>query len=184
MSAPDKRIRLILWWLLYRVPIDVDIQDNSLWRLHARKHLKLGKEWLRDIEARAPYHWKRMLEKRARRLEYAKAHGGYCLEGWTPPAPGEPIRNAPIHTLALRHPLGIYGVVCEHREGRELNSMARDDIKQSRSSDTSDTASRARTRASRTAGTPMSTVSRQVARARSQAPRSNWQSASAWQSRP
>jgi hypothetical protein len=124
-NYPNKRVRLILWWVLYRVALDVDIEANSLWRLSAREHLKLDKDGLRGIAIRFPRHWARMLEKRARRLAYARANGGYCPEGWTPPAPGETIRNPPLIALAKRHELGLMGVMCQYHAAMEANYMAK-----------------------------------------------------------
>ena len=37
-----------------------------------------------------------------RRLAYAREHGGHCPSGWTPPAPGEVERPAPVVALMLR----------------------------------------------------------------------------------
>jgi len=126
----NKRVRLALWWLLYRLPMDVDLDKKTywtenFWKEKARVHLKLDREAIMVIEASYPRQWQRMLAKRRRRLKYAQDHGGYCPKGWTPPAPGEAIRPLPYAALAARHEFGLMGVIVEYKEGIELDRMAK-----------------------------------------------------------
>jgi hypothetical protein len=101
-SQPDKRIRLALWLMLYRVPEEADLEHDRRWQVSCARHLKWNMEQFDALKRDFPSHWQRMLDKRARRLAYAREHGGYCPEGWTPPAPGEIERHAPVFALMLR----------------------------------------------------------------------------------
>jgi hypothetical protein len=122
---PNRRVRLALWWMLYRVPIDVDLGSRRDWQVNAALHLKWRLETFDDLALVFPRHWQRMLEKRSRRLAYARMHDGRCPDGWTPPAPGEIARNPPWGALARRHPLGMIGVLVQYGEAIELNTRAK-----------------------------------------------------------
>lgn len=87
--------------MLYRLPIKVDLEHQREWQIQAAIHLKWDMETFDDMKSVYPRYWQRMLGKRARRLAYAKKHGA-CPDGWTPPAPGEVFRPAPVIALALR----------------------------------------------------------------------------------
>ena len=110
---PDKRIRLALWLVLYGLPIDADVENDGRWQDACAKHLKWDWRIFAAIRQDFPRHWQRMLDKRARRLAYAKKHGG-CPPGWTPSAPGEIPRPAPLAALRMR---------CKTEEGRFLCLM-------------------------------------------------------------
>ena len=127
-AIPNKRVRLALWWMLYRVPIDVDAGSRRDWQIRCAAHIKWDMETFNDMTRVFPRHWQRMLDKRARRLAYAKDHGGECPSGWTPPAQGETIRNAPLFALAKRHRFGLAGVAFEQQEARELNYRAKHNL--------------------------------------------------------
>jgi hypothetical protein len=101
-SQPDKRIRLALWLMLYRLPEEADLEHDHRWQVACARHLKWDMEKFNALKRDFPRHWQRMLDKRARRLAYARDHGGYCPEGWTPPTLGEIVRPAPVHALMRR----------------------------------------------------------------------------------
>lgn len=126
IPLPNKRVRLALWWLLYRVPIDVDLAVRRDWQISCAAHIKWDTETFDAMTLVFPKHWQRMLEKRQRRLCYAQNNDGYCPFGWTPPAVGEVIRNAPLGALARRHAFGMMGVAVQYREGHHLNWQAKE----------------------------------------------------------
>jgi hypothetical protein len=101
-ALPNRQIRLALWYMLYQVPLGVDLDNDFGWQVTCANHLKLHWKEFEALRQDFPRHWRRMLEKRARRLAYARAHGGHCPPGWTPWVPGEKERPAPVGALKRR----------------------------------------------------------------------------------
>jgi hypothetical protein len=124
---PNRRIRLALWFMLYRVPLDVDIGNDFGWQVSCANHLKLHWKTFEALRTDFPRHWQRMLDKRARRLAYARKHGG-CPPGWTPNAPGEVTRPAPVVALMLRCKKEDDKIICflTHMWNRTRNHDAGD----------------------------------------------------------
>jgi hypothetical protein len=98
MSKP-RDLGLLLWCLLYRVPVESPITEQ--WIEVARGHCKLAPERLAELRAE-PYTklWERMEQKRARRLAYFQAHG-IVPRSWTPLAPGEQDRTIQVQRMKL-----------------------------------------------------------------------------------
>jgi hypothetical protein len=86
-----KQVRLVCWYLLYRIPIgwaitegderDACLKFNLNWELWERA------KWLKPLI-------KTVLEKRERRKAFLVANG-WIYKGWTPPKPGEKERCSP-----------------------------------------------------------------------------------------
>jgi len=86
-----KQVRLVCWYLLYRIPIGWAITEEDeraacikfklVWELWERA------KWLKPLI-------KTVLEKRERRKAFLVANG-WIYKGWTPPKPGEKERGSP-----------------------------------------------------------------------------------------
>ena len=98
----NKRFRLALWWLTYRLPVldGVNKETEEL----ARKHCKYSEaDWARDRED-FQSQWERMLSKRERRFRWYQKRGK-VPDGWTPPDPNDPhSRKYPKRALAATLP--------------------------------------------------------------------------------
>jgi len=109
---PNRQIKLALWFMLYQVPLDVDLENDFGWQVTCSNHLKWHWKAFEALRKDFPRHWWRMLDKRARRLAYAREHGGRCPSGWTPPAPGEIERPAPVVALMRRCKTESQRLIC------------------------------------------------------------------------
>lgn len=89
---------LLLWCLLYRVPIDAEITPQ--WIEVARKHCKMSPDRLNEVkeDPALQHHWERMDAKRAARRRYFKKHGEAPPKGY-PLLPGEPDRTVQVMAL-------------------------------------------------------------------------------------
>jgi hypothetical protein len=99
-QTPKPRdLGLLLWCLLYRVPIEEKITKR--WIEAARKHCRMSPERLTTLrQGMHARHWCRLRERRARRLIYFRKHGE-IPHGWTPPAPGEQDRSKQVQAMRL-----------------------------------------------------------------------------------
>jgi hypothetical protein len=99
-ARPDKRLRLLLWFLLYKVPALDDISRKQ--EIDACIHCHLTAEFMEVAKRESTKQWSNMLAKRDRRRVFLKEHG-FIHDGWTPPAPNEPrSRNFPTWALMKR----------------------------------------------------------------------------------
>jgi hypothetical protein len=82
MPQPNKHFRLVLWFLLYRVhpQQQIDRQVEKIACESCRMPLCLFDRFKADF----PTHWNRLLEKRSRRLTHLLKYGE-IPDGWTPP---------------------------------------------------------------------------------------------------
>ncbi len=90
---------LLLWTLLYRVPVEEKLTNR--WIEAGRQRCRMSRERLASLrEGAHARHWKRLHERRARRLSYFREHGE-IPDGWTPPAPGEQDRSKQVLAMQL-----------------------------------------------------------------------------------
>ena len=82
IPQPSKHFRLVLWFLLYRVHAQQQI-DREV-EVIACQACRMPVPLFDRFKADFRHHWNQMLEKRARRLAYLLEHGE-LPEGWTPP---------------------------------------------------------------------------------------------------
>ena len=82
IPQPTKHFRLVLWFLLYRVhpQQQIDRQMEVIACERCRMPLCLFNLFKKDFQS----HWNRLLEKRARRLAHLLKYGE-IPDGWTPP---------------------------------------------------------------------------------------------------
>lgn len=98
-NPKPRDLGLLLWTLLYRVPVEEKL--TSRWIEAARKHCRMSKERLAALrEGEHGRHWKRLHERRTRRLSYFREHGK-IPDGWTPPAPGEQDRSKQVMAMQM-----------------------------------------------------------------------------------
>ena len=98
-NPKPRDLGLLLWTLLYRVPIEEKL--TSRWIEAARKHCRMSKERLAALrEGAHTRHWRRLRERRARRLSYFREHGR-IPDGWTPPVPGEQDRSKQVMAMQM-----------------------------------------------------------------------------------
>ncbi|HEX4084172.1 MAG TPA: hypothetical protein VHY22_04620 [Chthoniobacteraceae bacterium] len=86
-GRPDRRLRLLLWVLLYKIPPLWEISREN--ELNACAHCRVSWEFLNTAKKEFPVHWARMLAKRERRRAFVRQHG-FVHDGWTPPDPNDP----------------------------------------------------------------------------------------------
>ena len=118
----NKRFRLALWWLTYRLHVTEDINEES--EKAARDHCKYSeKDWKQDRKD-FQSQWDRMLSKRSRRFDWFRKYGEVPA-GWTPPDPKDPhSRKYPQRALANRLPkrYRMFGYVLLDRPDYELEA--------------------------------------------------------------
>jgi hypothetical protein len=84
-AQPVKWMKLIQWWLLHRVPIDLIITPQIEAAACARFKIP---EWKwEEAKKRFPKLLQKVNQKRLRRIEYALETGTFPPAGWTPPDP-------------------------------------------------------------------------------------------------
>jgi hypothetical protein len=84
-AQPVKWMKLIHWWLLHRVPIDMILTPQ----LEAAACIRFKiPEWKwEEAKKRFPTLLQKVNQKRLRRMEYALDTGTLPPAGWTPPDP-------------------------------------------------------------------------------------------------
>src|SRR5258708_36661877 len=80
-----KWMKLIQWWLVHRVPIDMIITPPV--EAAACLRFKIPEWKWEEAKKRFPNLLAKVNQKRLRRIEYALATGKFPPAGWTPPAP-------------------------------------------------------------------------------------------------
>ncbi len=80
-TGADKRERLLLWWLTYRLAVERKVDAAAV--EDAAQETGLTPLQIDAIRAKHPIHWERMLLKRELRLEHHLQHGA-VPEGVTP----------------------------------------------------------------------------------------------------
>jgi hypothetical protein len=84
-AQPVKWMKLIQWWLVHRVPIDMIITPTVEAAACARFKIP---EWKwKEAKKRFPRLLPKVNQKRLRRIEYALETGRVPPAGWTPPDP-------------------------------------------------------------------------------------------------
>jgi hypothetical protein len=84
-AQPVKWMKLIQWWLVHRVPIDMIITPTVEAAACARFKIP---EWKwEEAKKRFPKLLQKVNQKRLRRIEYALETGTFPPAGWTPPDP-------------------------------------------------------------------------------------------------
>lgn len=88
-------IKLVLWFLLYRVPVEDELTPTI--EQSAVVHAKFKGGWSEWLKAREkwPKQYERMLTKRRLRAEFQDQHGS-VPDGWSPPVDGQNNRK-PSH---------------------------------------------------------------------------------------
>jgi hypothetical protein len=84
-AQPVKWMKLIQWWLVHRVPIDVMITPEI--EAAACRRFKIPAAAWEEAKKRFPSLLPKVNQKRLRRMEYALATGKFPPNGWTPPDP-------------------------------------------------------------------------------------------------
>ena len=69
----SKRMRLLLWWLTYRLGVEKRVDDLAI--KEAAEKTRLSPQDIWAAKADYPVHWERMLLKRTLRLNYQRKHG-------------------------------------------------------------------------------------------------------------
>jgi len=105
-NRPNRRIRLILWWLLYKIPVERELTIAD--ELQAAIHCRVPFEEIEHIRTTYLRQWSTMGIKRVRRRCYFLQHGS-IPDGWTPPDPldrrsrNRPCRGASPRASARAH---------------------------------------------------------------------------------
>jgi hypothetical protein len=84
-AQPVKWMKLIQWWLVHRVPIDMIITPPV--EAAACMRFKIPESKWEDAKQRFPQLLPKVNQKRLRRIEYALETGKFPRKGWTPPDP-------------------------------------------------------------------------------------------------
>jgi hypothetical protein len=84
-AQPVKWMKLIQWWLVHRVPIDMIITAPV--EAAACMRFKVPKWKWEEAKKRFPSLFQKVNQKRLRRIEYALETGKFPPDGWTPPDP-------------------------------------------------------------------------------------------------
>jgi hypothetical protein len=84
-AQPVKWMKLIQWWLVHRVPIDVMITPDI--EAAACLRFKIPEWKWKNAKQRFPKLLLKVYHKRLRRMEYALETGKFPPQGWTPPDP-------------------------------------------------------------------------------------------------
>ena len=82
-------MKLIQWWLVHRVPIDVLITPEI--EATACNQFKIPLAAWEEAKKRFPSLLSEVNQKRLRRMEYFLATGNLAPNGWTPPGSKEPL---------------------------------------------------------------------------------------------
>ena len=103
-NTPNKKYSLVLWYLVYRIPINSAIGDAQITEALERFKCPLV-DFLNEKQLH-PNKYAQMLRKRLLRSECAREHGS-IQDGWCPP---DPERNGdkrqtrrPIQAIELGH---------------------------------------------------------------------------------
>ena len=101
-AQPVKWMKLIQWWLLHRVPIDMIITPTVEAAACARFKV-LEWKW-QEAKKRFPNLLPEVNQKRLRRMEYALETGVVPPAGWTPPDPrNRSTQNVPPYASFWKH---------------------------------------------------------------------------------
>jgi hypothetical protein len=84
-AQPVKWMKLIQWWLVHRVPIDMIVTPTT--EAVACARFKIPQWKWEEAKKRFPKLLPKVNQKRLRRMEYALATGMIPPNGWTPPDP-------------------------------------------------------------------------------------------------
>ena len=79
----SKRMRLLLWWLTYRLGVEKPVDDLAI--KEAAEKTRLSPQDIWAAKADYPVHWERMLLKRTLRLNHQRKHGSVpngITPGW------------------------------------------------------------------------------------------------------
>jgi hypothetical protein len=101
-AQPVKWMKLIVWWLVHRVPIDMIITPTVEAAACARFKIP---EWKwEEAKKRFPSLLPKVNQKRLRRMEYALETGTFPPTGWTPPDPkNRSTQNVPPYAQFWKH---------------------------------------------------------------------------------
>ena len=101
-KLPVKWMKLIQWWLLHRVPIDVLITPEIEAAACAR--FKIPPAAWEEAKKRFPNLLPKVNQKRLRRMEYFLETGELPPAGWTPPDPkNRSTQNLPPYASFWKH---------------------------------------------------------------------------------
>jgi hypothetical protein len=101
-AQPVKWMKLIQWWLVHRVRIDMIITPPVEAAACAR--FKIPELKWEEAKQRFPSLLPKVNQKRLRRMEYALETGTFPPNGWTPPDPkNRSTRNAPPYLQFWKH---------------------------------------------------------------------------------
>jgi hypothetical protein len=84
-AQPVKWMKLIQWWLLHRVPLDMIITPDI--EAAACTRFKIPEWKWEEAKKRFPNLLLKVNQKRLRRMDYILATGKFPPDGWTPPDP-------------------------------------------------------------------------------------------------
>lgn len=99
-SRVSKHVRLVCWWLVYRVDPARNLipEDETA----ACAHAKMPLERWEATKSDHPREWEKVLSKRARRRAWLEENGT-VPDGWTPPDPSDGrTANRPISAYLAR----------------------------------------------------------------------------------
>jgi hypothetical protein len=95
-------MKLIQWWLVHRIPIEMIIRPQI--EAAARTRFKIPERKWEDAKKRFPNLLPKVNQKRRRRMEYFLATGKLPLAGWTPPDPkNRSTQNVPLYASFWKH---------------------------------------------------------------------------------
>jgi hypothetical protein len=101
-AQPVKWMKLVQWWLVHRVPIDVIVTPEVEAAACSRFKIPLA-AW-EEAKRRFPRLLVKVNEKRLRRMEYVLATGKLPPNGWTPPDPkNRSTQNVPPYAQFWKH---------------------------------------------------------------------------------
>lgn len=101
-AQPVKWMKLIQWWLLYRVPIDMIITPQL--EAAACVRFKIPEWRWEEAKKRFPNLLHKVNQKRLRRIEYFLATSKLPPAGWTPPDPkNRSTQNVPPYASFWKH---------------------------------------------------------------------------------
>lgn len=101
-AQPVKWMKLIQWWLLHRIPIDMIITPQ----IEAAACMRFNiPEWKwEEAKKRFPNLLPKVNQKRLRRMDYVLATGKLPPQGWTPPDPkNRSTQNVPPYASFWKH---------------------------------------------------------------------------------
>jgi hypothetical protein len=101
-AQPVKWMKLIQWWLVHRVPMDMIITPQVEAAACMRFEIP---EWKwEEAKKRFPSLLQKVNQKRLRRMEYALETGKFPPQGWTPPDPeNRSTQNVPPYASSWKH---------------------------------------------------------------------------------